>query len=151
MIFSLLKYCTSWRMCALQCASQIPACPLPRAARQGPPSPFGRAAERGRVGLGNLQQDSHGVELMMGRLDLGHFDQRNAQGPDVCFVVIRRVLHRLAHHHLRGHPARGTAKSRDDATAAACTRASQQRLKVLEICSIAQKKMAFPPSSGFRK
>lgn len=105
---------------AVQHTSQIPGCP---------PSPFGRAAECGRVRLGDLQQDSHGVELMMGRLNLGHFDQRNSQGPDVCFVVVRSVLHGLAHHHLRGHPARGRARSRDDATAAATLRSLSAEIK----------------------
>ena len=66
--------------------------------------PLGRLFQGGWVGLGDLEQDPHGVELVVGGLDLGHLDQGDPQGPNVCLVVVRSILHGLTHHHLWGHP-----------------------------------------------
>lgn len=67
-------------------------------------SPARRFHKRGGFGLGDLQEHPHGVELVVGGLDLGHLDQGDAQGPDVGLEVVRPVLGGLTHHHLGGHP-----------------------------------------------
>lgn len=67
-------------------------------------SPFVWLLQGGRLWLGNLQQHPHGVELMMRRFNLGKLDQSDSQRPDISFVVIRSILHGLAHDHLWGHP-----------------------------------------------
>lgn len=41
---------------------------------------------------------------MVGGLYLRQLNQRDAQGPDVCLVVIGSVLRGLAHDHFGGHP-----------------------------------------------
>lgn len=96
------------------CPRPPPTLPIPCPGSTGRPAntvrqapgclPFRRCEQRGRVRLGDLEQDPHGVELVVRGLDLGHLDQSDAQGPDVGFVVIRGVLHGLTHHHFRGHP-----------------------------------------------
>lgn len=72
----------------------------------GPPGslPLRGREQCGRVGLGDLEQHPHGVELVVRGLDLGHLNQRDAQRPDVGLVVVWGVLHGLTHHHLGGHP-----------------------------------------------
>lgn len=67
-------------------------------------SPFVWLLQRGRLRLGDFQQHPHGVEFMVRGFDLGQLDQSDSQGPDIGLVVVRSVLHRLTHHHLRGHP-----------------------------------------------
>lgn len=69
--------------------------------------------ECGWLRLGYFQQHSHGVHLVVGRLDLRQLDQGYAEGPDVGLEVVRTVLGSFAHHHLWGHPAKNDTPVRN--------------------------------------
>lgn len=71
-----------------------------------PDSPTWRLHQGRRISLCYFQQDSHGVHLVIGRLNLCQLNQGDPKRPDVSLVVIRTVLGRLAHHHLWSHPGR---------------------------------------------
>ena len=60
----------------------------------------------GRVRLGDFEQHTHGVHVVVGRAHLGQLDERNAQRPDVRLVVVGAVTDILAQHNLGRHPVR---------------------------------------------
>lgn len=67
----------------------------------------------GSIWLGYFQKDSHGVHLMIGRLNLRELNQSDSEGPDISLVVIRTVLGRFTHHHFWSHPWRKQNKTVD--------------------------------------
>lgn len=62
--------------------------------------------EGGRFRLGYFQQHSHGIHLVIRRLNLCQLYQGHPQGPDVGLVVVWSVFGGFAHDHFRGHPGR---------------------------------------------
>ena len=48
----------------------------------------------------DLEEDPHRRHFVIRRLHLSKFDEGDAQGPDVHFVVIRLITERLAKDHL---------------------------------------------------
>lgn len=56
------------------------------------------------------EQNPHRVHLVVGGLDLGQFNQGDAERPDISLGVIRTVLRCFTHHHLRSHPGRKSWK-----------------------------------------
>ena len=62
--------------------------------------PFWGSVQERRVGFLDLEEDPHRRHFVIRRLHLSKFDEGDAQGPDVHFVVIRLITERLAKDHL---------------------------------------------------
>ena len=81
-------------------------------------------------------------------LDLGHLNQRDAQRPDVGLVVVRGVLHGLAHHHFGGHPE--PTRGQQSAKTRASTGASRGSGSRTSASAAGPDQSSFPPAIFLR-